>query len=156
MKRKTQSATPAVQDRISGNFVLLRADALRLLLPQQDVGSAEYVEHELRATAQPGIYEHGEGDELRRVVALSAQMRPMASFPGERFLLASLQAGESPLSFAWNEVQVLIDADFERHELPVAMRVPDAPIEAFVERDGEVVFCTTAERVLAYAAAAGG
>ena len=156
MKDKAQSQSPAVPGRISGNFVLLRADSLRLLLPQQDVGSAQYMEHELRATAQPGVFEHGAGDGLRRVVALSGRMRPLPGFPGDRFVLASLRTGDSALSFAWNEVQVLIDAEFERHDLPIAMQVPDAPIVAYVEREGEVALCTSAERVLAYAAAAAG
>jgi hypothetical protein len=141
---------------MSGNFVLLRADSLRLLLPQQDVGAAEYVEHELRPAGEPGVYEHGEGDDLRWVVALSSEMRPLASFPADRFVLASLRTGESALSFAWNEVQVLIDAQLERHELPMAMRVPGAPIDAYVEHDGQVVLCTDAERVVSHAIGAAG
>jgi hypothetical protein len=156
MKRETRSRSAGGEDGMSGNFVLLRADSLRLLLPQQDVGAAEYVEHEVRATAQRGMYEHGEGDDLRWVVALSERMRPLASFPTDRFVLASLEADGTALSFAWNEVQVLIDADFEKHELPTALRAPDAPIDAYVELDGEVVLSTTAERLLAYATATGG
>jgi hypothetical protein len=156
MQLKTQRETPARPGRISGNFVMLRADSLRLLLPQQDVGAAQYVEHEVRATAQPGMYEHGEGDDRRCVIALSDRMRPLASFPADRFVLASLEADGAELSFAWNEVQVLIEAEFEKHELPLAMRAPGAPIDAYVERDGEVVLCTTAQRVLAFALATGG
>lgn len=155
MQPGMQWETTAGAGRIRGNFVLLRADSLRLLLPQQDVGAAAYVEHEPRATEQPGMYEHGEGDDLRLVVALSDRMRPLARFPVDRFVLASLEADDAGLSFAWNEVQVLIDAEFERHELPTALRVPGAPIDAYMERDGEVVLCTTAERVLAYALATG-
>jgi hypothetical protein len=142
--------------RISGDFVMLRADSLRLLLPRQEVGAAEYVEHEVRATARPGMFEHGEGDALRWVVALSGRMRPLTRFPADRFVLASLEADGPALSFAWNEVQVLIDAEFERHELPMALRLPGAPIGSFVERDGELILCTSAERVLAYAIATGG
>lgn len=148
----TRPLTGSPAARIQGNFVLLRADTLRLLLPQQDVGAAEYVEHAPRPTAQTGVYEHGEGEGLRRVVALSGRMRPLAGFPEDRFVFAGLRDDRHQLAFAWNEIQVLIDADFEFHELPEAMRVPDAPIQGYVERDGEVVLCTTAERVLAYAA----
>lgn len=139
--------------RRGGNFVLLRADTLRLILPQQDVGAAEYAEHELRAAGEPGVFEHGQGDDARRVVALSAGMRPLEVFPKDRFVLASLIAGERTLACAWNEVQVLIDAQFERQPLPAAMQVPGAPIEGYVERDGELVLCTTAHGVLAYATA---
>jgi hypothetical protein len=142
--------------RLNGNFVLLRADSLRLLLPQADVGAAEYVEHELRPSGEPGVYEHGEGDDLRWVVALSSAMRPLSAFPADRFVLASLRTGDSALSFAWNEVQVLIDAQLERHELPAAMQTPGAPIDAYIERDGQVVLCASAESVVSYALGAAG
>jgi hypothetical protein len=38
----------------------------------------------------------------------------------------------------------------------MALRLPGAPIGSFVERDGELILCTSAERVLAYAIATGG
>jgi hypothetical protein len=140
--------------RISGNFVLLRADSLRLLLPQQEVGAAEYIGYEPRPTEVPSLFEYGEGDGLRQVIALSGQMRALATFPDGRFVLTKLMADQGELSFAWNEVRVLIDSEFERHQLPAAMQLPGAPIEAYVERDGEVVLCTTAGQVISYAAAA--
>jgi hypothetical protein len=142
--------------RTRGDFVMLRAGSLRLLLPQQEVGAAEYVEHELRATGDAGIFDYGEGEGSRQVLALSQLMRPLAIYPQERFLLASLAPSEGGLSFAWDEVQVLIDADLERHPLPVAMQVAGAPISAYVERDGEILLCTTAEQMTMYAVAAMG
>ena len=147
---------PDGSGRMSGNFVVLRADSLRLLLPQQEVGAAQYVEHELRPSVEPGLFEYGQADAWRQVVALSGQMRPLPQFPADRFVLAALPAGEGALSFAWNEVKVLIDADLERHPLPALLQVPGAPIEAYVERDGELLLCTSAERVVAYATAAMG
>lgn len=156
MKRETEAPARPAPARVSGNFVLLRADSLRLLLPQQDVGAAEYIEHELRATNEPGLFEYGEGDGLRHVIALSEQMRALATFPGGRFVLTKLMADEGELSFVWNEVQVLINADLERHPLPAAMHVPGAPIGAYVERDGELVLCTSAGHVISYVAAAMG
>lgn len=154
MKRETEALTRLAPARVGGNFVLLRAGALRLLLPRQDVGAAEYIEHEPRPTGVPGLFEHGQGDGLRHVVALSEQMRALPNLPGSRFVLTKLMADKGELSFAWNEVQVLIDAQFERHALPPVMQAPGAPIEAYVERDGEVLLCTTAARVLSHVAAA--
>ncbi len=154
MKRETEALARPAPARVGGNFVLLRADGLRLLLPRQDVGAAEYIEHEPRPTGAPGLFEDGEGDGLRQVVALSDQMRVLPDFPRGRFVLTKLRAGEGELFFAWNEVQVLIDAQFERHALPPVMQAPGAPIEAYVERDGEVLLCTTATRVLSHVAAA--
>jgi len=151
MRREATAPAPVPQRRGS-NFVLLRADTLRLLLPQEDVGAAEYIEHEPAPTLTPGLFEYGTGGGLRRIVALSEQMHTLPAFPRGRFVLTRLMAGENELSFAWNEVRVLIDAEIAPHPLPAAMRVPGAPIDAYVEHDGEVLLCSTATGVLAYAA----
>lgn len=152
MNRESRAPRPRVPSRPGRNWVLLRADTLRLLLPQQEVGAAEYIEHDPRPTATPGLFEYGAGDGLRRIVALSGQMRSLSTFPGGRFVLTRLLAGEGELSFAWSEVRVLIDAEFEPHPLPAALRAQGAPIDAYVEHDGEVLLCSTASAVLAYAA----
>ena len=127
---------------LDGNFVMVRADTLRLLLPQQDVGAARHLEAR-----------SGSGG---RVVALSAAMEPLAALPADRFVLTHLHAGDAAhdLSFAWNEVRVLIDARLRWHPLPAAMRVTGAPFEGYVEEDGEVLLCTTAAHVVAAATAA--
>jgi hypothetical protein len=141
--------------RGAGNFVLLRAGALRLALPQADVGAAEYMDRAPSPSAQPGFFRYGEGDDGRALVALSERMRPLAAFPGGRFLLTTLSADGCELSFAWDEVRVLIDAALDPQPLPAAMRRPGAPIESYADHAGELLLCSTAARVLAYAAAAG-
>lgn len=138
---------------IEGNFVVLRADALRLLLPQEDVGVAEYLEGEPLPSSEQGVFRHGEGESARAVLALSPRLRPLAQFPRERFLLTRLHAAGGELSLAWNEVRVLIGAKLQRQPLPPAMRRPDGPIDGYVEQDGELLLCSTAERVLAHAMA---
>lgn len=140
---------------LRGHFVLLRAQQLRLLLTQAEVGVAEYVEEAPRATALPGRFLMGHGGQAREVVALSAQMRPLAVFPPDRFVLTRLHAGDADLSFAWNEARVLIDAPIERWPLPPAMRVPGAPINGYVEHQGELYLCTTAACVAACAVEGG-
>lgn len=127
---------------LNGNFVMLRADTLRLIVPQQDVGAAGHVE----AKARPGD----------RVVALSATMEPLADLPSDRFVLTRLHAGDPALdlAFAWNEVRVLIDAQLRWHPLPAAMLRPGATFEGYVEEDGEVLLCTSAAHVVAAATAA--
>jgi hypothetical protein len=156
MKLETEAPARLVPARVGGNFVVLRADALRLLLPQQEVGAAEYIDGEPHPTGTPGLFEYGEGDGLRHVIALSGQMRALATFPQGRFVLTKLMADEGELSFAWNEVRVLIDARLEPHPLPAAMRVTGAPIDAYVEHEGELLLCSTAAQVLGYAAMARG
>jgi len=148
--------TQTAPARVSGNFVVLRADSLRLLLPQQDVGAAEHVEGAVRPAGPGGLFEIGSGAQARTVVALSGRMEPLPALPPDRFVLTRLKAGDADLSFAWNEARVLIDAQFDRFALPAAMRVPGAPIEGYVEHEGELLLCTTASHVVAAAVAAQG
>jgi hypothetical protein len=137
--------------KLRGNFVVLRADSLRLLLPQEDVSSTDYIEGAPLATSITGIFSSAaEADSSRKVLALSGQMTPLATFPGDRFLRTQL-ADESDVSFAWNEVRVLIGAEFERQALPEVMRGVDAPVDSYVELDGELVFCTSSQRLVSYA-----
>jgi hypothetical protein len=139
----------------AGNFVMLRADSLRLLLPQQDVGAAEYIEQAPRALPQPGWFAHGSGENALAVIALSGQMTPLAAFPADRFVLTRFSLDGIDLYFAWNEVRVLIAAQLQPHLLPPAMRTAQGPITGYVERDGEVLLCSTAGQVMAYAAVVG-
>ena len=141
--------------RVTGHFVMLRCDSLRLLLPQQDVGAAEYIEGVPRAGPAPGFFEYGAGGSLRHVIALSGQMTPLAAFPADRFVLTRLNVEGSDLYFAWNEVRVLIAAELQPRLLPPALRAAGGPIAAYVERDGEVLLCSTGAQVMTYAAAGG-
>ncbi len=136
-----------------GNFVVLRAGGLRLLLPHEDVAAAEHIGEAPVGVARAGIFELEVLGERRAVVALSEQLRPLERFPAGRFVLARLHGGEA--SFAWDEVRVLIDAAVEARPLPPAMRSAGSPIDGYVQLGGELLLCATAPRVLAYAAGAG-
>jgi hypothetical protein len=140
---------------LPGNFVVLRADSLRLLLPQQEVGAADYVDSAPLPSGEVGVFFCGEGDARRSVVALSERMRLLADFPRGRFLVTSLRTPELELSFAWDEVRVLIGVRLERHPLPPAMRLAGGPIHGYVEHAGELLLCSSAEQVLACAAGEG-
>lgn len=146
---------PVSRAEARGNFVMLRAGGLRLLLPHEDVGAAEYIEGLPATTAQPGRFEHEVLGERRVIVALSEQLRALEAFPAGRFVLTRLHAGASELSLAWDEVRVLIDAVLEPLPLPPAMRSPQGPIDGYVRLDGKLLLCATASRVLAYAVTAG-
>lgn len=135
--------------KMRGDFVLLRADALRLLLPQREVAATEYIEQTPVPAGEAGLFTlHDAHGASQSVVALSEHMRPLDHFPAERFLLTRL-SGEGPnLSLAWNEVRVLIDTELEFHALPPVMLGEGDLIDAYVELDGELAFCTTARRLL--------
>jgi len=135
--------------KMRGDFVLLRADALRLLLPQRDVATTEYIEQAPVPTGEAGRFTLPDASGTPQpVLALSEHMRPLDRFPADRFLLTRL-SGEGPaVSLAWNEVRVLIDTQLEFHALPAVMQGEGDLIDAYVELDGELAFCTTARRVL--------
>lgn len=147
------AANDAGATTLRGNFVMLRADTLRLLLPQREVGAAEYIEG-VPPGGAGGLFEFGEG--RQPLAALSSRMELLAQWPPGRFVVTRLAAGDAELCFAWNEARVLIDAELERRPLPPAMQVPGAPIDGYVEHEGELLFCTSAHHVIEAACAAGG
>jgi hypothetical protein len=147
----------AVSSRMRGNFVLLRADSLRLLLPQQDMSSTEYIDSTPLTTGDAGIFTYTEsGGTPRKVVALSSDMQALATFPGDRILLTQLSDDQNSLSFAWNEMRVLIDAELEQRALPAVMQGARALIDSYVELDGELVFCMSSQIMVSQALASRG
>jgi hypothetical protein len=139
----------ASASKMRGNFVLLRADSMRILLPQQDVSSTDYMDSKPSTTSNAGIFDYTDGDGTpHKVVALSDQMNALTTFPDGRFLLTQMSSRNYQLSFAWSEVRVLIEAEFESTPLPEVMRGPGTLLDSYVELDGELVFCIDARRVL--------
>ena len=140
---------------LRGNFVMLRADALRLLLPQHDVGAAVYLDQPPQATEMAGFFEHhGEAGE-QAVLALSSQMLPLADYPMDRFLVTPITTSVGEIGFGWSEVAVLIDVNLQVQALPAALVNAQSPLQEFVEIDGQVVFCCDRERMADYALAQG-
>lgn len=135
--------------RMRGNYVLLRADSLRLLMPQRELGSTEFREHLPTATEVPGVFTLIDArGSPSTVQALSEQLRPLERFPQDRVLLTRFAAAGSGCALAWNEVRVLIDTELEFHALPEIMQGEEGMIDAYVEIDHELAFCTTAQRLL--------
>jgi hypothetical protein len=141
-----------------GNFVLLKADSLSLLLPQQEVGAAIYLEGQPRDSGQSGVFELDpavEGGATRFVAALSGKMELLPSFPEGRFLMTSFDA-QGGMLMCWNEVKVLIDVELQPKPLPAAMLPEGAPLREYVEFGDELAFCCSAEGLLEHAFAARG
>jgi hypothetical protein len=125
--------------KLRGNFVLLRAGALRLLLPQDGVGAAEYLDGD--ATDRP-------------LAALSAQMTLLAERPPGRFIVAPLNDG-SELGWCWDELQVLIGIELEPRALPASLLTPQTPVSHYVEYEGALAYLCDAQRVSRFALTAG-
>jgi hypothetical protein len=118
---------------MKANYVLVRAGRLRLVLPQEEVAAAQHVK---------------EGEVPQDVVALSERMTPLALRPADRFVITRVRSGEREQAFAWDEARVLIDAELDLKPLPPVLYAPDAPIEGYVEIEGELALCTSAEGLL--------
>jgi hypothetical protein len=145
-----------MSEPLRGNFVLLRADKLRLLLPQDHVGEASYLEEPPEPTELPGVFmRSGEaGEDL--IVAMSSRMKPLQSFPPDRFFVTKINAPQGEVAFGWSDVQVLIDVELRAERLPALLDWEHGLLRSFVEIDGEVAFCCDAQQLTDRAFTQGG
>ena len=152
----THSPTAPAGRELHGNFLLLRADALHLLLPQHDVGAATHLEAAPQPTDMPGFFVHGDAANPQPVVALASDMRPLAQFPADRFFVTAIATPLGEIGFGWSEVSVLLDARLHAQAVPTALLTDQTPLREFVEIDGRVVFCCDSARLAEYAFANAG
>lgn len=140
---------------LRGNFVLLRADTLRLLFRQDEVGNAEHLASTLAPTEEPGLFLDSAGQSGRRFAALSARMTLLAACPADRFVVAPLGCGNAAynLGWCWNEIRVLIDVELQPQRLPAVLCAPNTPVEHYVNYGSEIAYLCSAERLHAYALA---
>jgi hypothetical protein len=137
-----------------GNYVLLSADSLRLLLPQSEVGASEYLEGTLEASNEPGLLQQSGTTNARRFVALSAQMTPLSDCPPDRFLVVTLDHENDHLGWCWKEQRVLIDVELQPKPIPSVLLAPDTPVSHYVDLDGKPAYLCSAQQVRAFAFAA--
>jgi len=144
-----------LQTSLRGNFVLLRADTLRLLFPQNEIGAAEYLGSSLVAAEGYGILSDPTGEGSRRFAALSAQMTLLPACPADRFVVTPLSGdgADHELGWCWNEVRVLIDVELQPQRLPAVLLDPDTPVDHYVSYGGEIAYMCSARRLSAYALA---
>ncbi len=138
---------------LRGNYVLLTADALHLLLPQQEVGAAEYLEGSLEASDETGLLQLAGKESARRYAALSTQMTLLPHCPLDRFVVAPIGDGSDGLLWCWNELQILIDVELQPRPLPAVLLAPDTPFDRYVEFEGKLAYLGTAHQLYAYALA---
>ena len=156
MSSSPTMAPAAAAHELRGNFVMLRADALRLLLPQHDVGAATHLGSAPRPTDLAGFFDHGDAASAQPVVALSSEMRPLAQFPADRFFVTAIATPLGEIGFGWSEVSVLLDARLQAQPLPAALLDARSTLREFVEIDGRVVFCCDSTRMADHAFANAG
>lgn len=134
-----------------GNYVLLTADTLLLLLPQDEVGTAEYLDGELEAGEEPGLLKLKGTDNPRRFAALSAHMTLLPDRQPGRFLVATLGDGTDDLGWCWNELKILLDVKLAIHPLPAVLLTPTTPVDRYVEIEGKLAYLCSARQVKSFA-----
>lgn len=136
------------------NFVLLRAGALRVLLPQGDVGAAEYLQARPQPTGEPGIFQVA-GSEGRCFAALSADMTLLDECPAQRFVASTLGSDSDRdrdgLAWCWDELKVLIDIELKPRTLPAVLLAPSTPVTQYAEVAGEMVYLCSANSLTTFA-----
>jgi len=135
---------------IAGNFLLVRADTLSLLLPLDGIGAAGYLEEEPTATELPGLFTTGDADQSRFVIAPSGRLRPLAHYPAARFVVTPVEFEGKEILVAWSEMKVLIAARFDVHELPPAATSHGSPGRGYVRIAGRPVFHMDPQRLLGF------
>lgn len=136
-----------------GSYVLLTAGGLHLLLPQHEVGAAEYLEGELEPTDEPGILKRRGAESTRRFAALSTQMTLLPYCPPGRFLVTPLGGGADDLGWCWDELQILIDVELQPRPLPAALLRPGAPVVQYVEFADKLAYLCSANQLREFALA---
>lgn len=136
---------------IRGTFVLLRAGALRLLLPQADAGPAEYLGERPVRSAVPGMLRSPHGGDGRTYAALSGAMTLLPDCPPERFIASVLDCASEAIVWCWDELRVLIDVEMELFPLPCALATSSTPVAEYVELEGAPAFLCSAQELCRFA-----
>jgi hypothetical protein len=135
-------------DSVRGNFVLLRAGSLRLLLPQAEVGAAIYLEPRPVAGTAPGLLQSPDGEDARAFFALSPRMGLGRQCPPDRFVGAPF-TNDPATVWCWSELRVMIDASLQWQPLPAILCGSGSPLSSFTVLDNEPVFACGADALLA-------
>ena len=130
---------------VRGSYVLLRADGLRLLVPQSDIQSTDYMQ------ARPELIEgesgllHVPGSADGAVyVAIASDMRLLDECPGDRFVSTRFHGGVD-VQWCWSEVRVLIDVQLQCQPLPPVLLAPHTPVREMAAQGDEWAYLCTVD-----------
>lgn len=144
------NANPSFKAPLRGNYVLLTADTLRLLLPQHEVIAAEYLRGTLVPGEAPGLLKLQGAASDRRFGALSSQMQLLRHCPPDRFLVTTIGEGNSSFGWCWNDMKVLIDVELEARPLPAVLLAADTPVDQYVELGGKLAYPCSAQKLYSF------
>jgi hypothetical protein len=137
-------------DPIRGNYVLLRADGLRLVLPQRDIRSTDYMmSRPVRMDGENGLLHVPGSTDAAVYVAVSAGMQLLEECPADRFISTVLQGLD--VHWCWSDVRVLLNAELLPLPLPVSLIAPGTPVREVVAVGGEWAYMCSAETLQQFA-----
>lgn len=148
---QTASSAPATRT-VRGSYVLLRADTLRLLVPQTEIKNTDYLQtRPVSIEGEQGLLHIPGSTDGAVYVAVSAGMRLLNECPADRFVSTSMQNGLD-VHWCWSDVRILVDADLRVEALPPVMLAPYTPVREMAFIDGnEWAYMCSAEMLQQFA-----
>lgn len=141
---------------VRGSYVLLRADGLRLLLPQADIQSTDYMQQRpVLIEGESGLLHVPGSDDGAVYVAISADMRLLDECPSDRFVSTRFNGGVD-VQWCWSEVRVLIDVQLPCEPLPPVLLAEHTPARELVTLGEEWAYLCSAESLQQFALATKG
>ncbi len=129
---------------LRGNFTMLRADSLRLVVAQQSVLSTEYLASKPVAFGtEHGLLHIPEANDDAVYVAISSEMRLLQACPPDRFIATQLEGLD--VRWCWSEVRVLMDAHLRVQPLAEVLLTPFTPVRQMVSLGDTWAFVCTAD-----------
>lgn len=156
MQTQATSLTPSAlqpaapnKKTLSGNHVLVRADNLRLLLPQADVVSTDYLQGKPELMdEQTNLLHVPDSTDGAVYVAMDENMRLLKHSPEDRFVTTSLQGVE--VRWCWSEVRVILGETIDTWPLPPVLLSPYTPVHEIAAVGSEWVYVCSADILQQY------
>lgn len=122
------------------NFFLLRADTLRLLVSQSEIGAIEHLDTRPEPSGLPGLLAIP-GEEDTCYIVLSPDFQLIETCPDDRFVTTKLITEDGmETHWCWTEARVLMDYAPQVYELPEVLLRTDSPLRRYVLMDEQPVF----------------
>ena len=123
----------------------MRADKLRLLIPQTEVRAIGHLDVRPEPSGMPGLLAAPGRDDVC-YLALSDDFRLLESCPEDRFVTTSMRVTDDMETFwCWAEARVLLDYSLEIHEMPKILLTAASPVRSYALLDDRPVFICDAE-----------
>ena len=127
-----------------GQYVFLRADGLRLIVPQGEIGDIEHLDSVPQPGGAPGLLSVPGQDEVC-FLALSEGGTLLDACPEDRFVSTRITSPEGvETQWCWTEARVLLDFAPEFHDIPAILLNAASPIRQYVLMEEQPVYVCSA------------